>query len=148
MDLSAAFDQVDHDLAFETADHSTMPYAVMYTGYAAWKGLRICSIQGELAPPLDPCRGLTQGDSTTPCTLISTFVPWVPTSQGHAFMDDRSLVAQNTDDLDADLLMTQQFDTSIGYCENQSKRQRWSTDDPVPVRVEHLGILATPTDHT
>eukprot|EP00959_Pyramimonas_sp_CCMP1952_P460014 9479174-Pyramimonas_sp.AAC.1 len=62
-------------------------------------------------------------------------------------MDDRSLVAQNTDDLDRDLQMTQQFDTSIGHCENQSKRQRWSIDGPVPVQVEHLGILATPTDH-
>eukprot|EP00959_Pyramimonas_sp_CCMP1952_P110072 2302965-Pyramimonas_sp.AAC.1 len=25
--------------------------------------------------------------------------------------------------------------------------QRWSIDDPLPVQVEHLGILATPTDH-
>eukprot|EP00959_Pyramimonas_sp_CCMP1952_P096943 2026438-Pyramimonas_sp.AAC.1 len=83
-----------------------MPYAVMYTCYAAWKGPRICCIQGELAPPLDPCRGLPQGDSAAPCTLISTLVPWVPISQGHAFMDD-SLVAQNTDDLDRDLQLTQ-----------------------------------------
>eukprot|EP00959_Pyramimonas_sp_CCMP1952_P165005 3449122-Pyramimonas_sp.AAC.1 len=64
-----------------------MPYAAMYTCYAAWKGPRTCCIQGELAPPLDPCRGLPQGDSTAPCTLTSTLVPWVPTSQGRAFMD-------------------------------------------------------------
>eukprot|EP00959_Pyramimonas_sp_CCMP1952_P049377 1031517-Pyramimonas_sp.AAC.1 len=46
-----------------------MPCAVMYTCNAAWKGPQICSIQGELAPPLDPCRGLPQGDSTAPCAL-------------------------------------------------------------------------------
>eukprot|EP00959_Pyramimonas_sp_CCMP1952_P116358 2432365-Pyramimonas_sp.AAC.1 len=43
--------------------------------------------------------------------------------------------------------MAQQFDTSIGYCENQSKRQRWSFDDPVLAQVEHPGTLATPADH-
>ena len=80
--------------------------------------------------------------------MISTLIPWQPSGSSGAFMDDRYLVAQSSDALDDDLRVTAKFDQDVGFLENVKKRQRWSDNDPVPQLIEHLGIIACPTDYT
>ena len=146
LDLSKAYDNIGHEVADSAMEASSYPDSTRYVCKAAWQGPRHCSLNGELAPPSYAYRGLPQGDSTAPGVMISTLSPWQPFGSAGAFMDDRYLVAQSSADLDEDLRLTAKFDQEVGFSENLKKRQRWSCDDLLPKEIEHLGILACPTD--
>ena len=59
-------------------------------------------------------------------------------------MDDRSVVADSTQQLEEDIAATDAFDIGTGAIENVSKRQRWERGGHT--RSEHIGIVATPDD--
>ena len=83
------------------------------------------------------------GDPLCPSTLSQVLAPWpmlvrnaAPTVKAWAYMDDRSLKANGSSQLQPALQATQDFDEAIGLKENQKKRQHWSQDGT----VEHLGL--------
>ncbi|CAK0790040.1 unnamed protein product [Prorocentrum cordatum] len=78
--------------------------------------------------------------------MVACLAPWQPLSSGHAFMDNRAIVSTSPGALATDIADTQSFDRRVGFVENIGKRQHWSDQDVVPRRIEHLGVLATPTD--
>eukprot|EP00959_Pyramimonas_sp_CCMP1952_P163055 3408593-Pyramimonas_sp.AAC.1 len=43
---------------------------------------------------------------------------------------------------------TSTFDSDVGFKANNKKTQIWSTTDAEPQQIEHLGLLACPTDAT
>ena len=58
--------------------------------------------------------------------MCATLCPWQP-SNGHAYMDDRSIVNLTAEMVADDLTATQTFDCDCGFFkENLSKRQLWS----------------------
>ena len=75
--------------------------------------------------------------------MVATLVPWdCEPAHGWAYVDDRSLSSsgpQALEILERGLQLTQEFDTSIGYSENQSKRQMWQRGETVN-EIEHLGL--------
>ena len=60
------------------------------------------------------------------------------------FMDDRSVVANAAEQLEADLEATNKFDAETGALENASQRQVWHRGEKK--RIEHIGITAVPDD--
>ena len=146
LDLTKAYDLLDHDLVCEALLKQGISRFVVQTLRRAWKGLRICHVHGDLSVPITPLRGIPQGCSCAPGSMISTLVPWDPGCKHWAYMDDRSLAADGQDSvarIDDALLATTAFDSAVGNQENASKRQRWNatTHD----RVEHLGLSVVPS---
>ena len=148
MDLSKAYDNVDHGVAAEAFRYESVPVTVIATCRMAWRGPRVCCVEGELAQPIWPVKALPQGDSCAPGAMTASLVPWKPApARGWKFMDDRSLATKGPGakaDLQEGLKKTQEFDESIGFVENAGKRQHWSRD--THDRVEHLGVTCVPSD--
>ena len=144
-DLSKCYDNVPHAVAATSLQVAAVPRRVSAVAQAAWKGPRVCQVAGEPArEPLWPKRGLPQRDSTAPKALCSVLAPWETQGKKFLFMDDRSVVADSTQQLEEDIAATDAFDIGTGAIENVSKRQRWERGGHT--RIEHLGIVATPDD--
>eukprot|EP00959_Pyramimonas_sp_CCMP1952_P072533 1515453-Pyramimonas_sp.AAC.1 len=63
LDLSRAYDNIDHAVSTQACICSGAPAAGTFTAVAAWRGPRYCSVNSSLAPPIWATRGLPQGDS-------------------------------------------------------------------------------------
>lgn len=148
MDLSKAYDNIDHGIAAAAFEAEGVPKAVIATCQLAWQGPRFCCVANEIARPVWPTKALPQGDSCAPGAMTGTLVPWNPSpATGRAFMDDRSLTAKGEGHqarLEAGLQATQRFDSEVGFVENAGKRQEWSVENGN--RVEHLGVTCVPSD--
>eukprot|EP00959_Pyramimonas_sp_CCMP1952_P126426 2644211-Pyramimonas_sp.AAC.1 len=93
MDLSKAYDNVDHYVAVAALQAEKAPAALINVCLCAWKGPRAC-VHNELSSPLWVAKGLPQGDSCAPGALVATLTPWrAEPARGWACMDDRSLTA-------------------------------------------------------
>ena len=147
MDLTKAYDLINHAIAKKGLELQGVSKYIVTLCTQVWKGPRSCHVEGELTKtPVRPKRSLPQGESMAPGAMVSTLVPWQPTSIDRwAFMDDRSLVASGPNahaNHTAALAYTKQFDEKVGNKENEGKRQHWTkhTTDP----IEHLGLAVIP----
>ena len=70
--------------------------------------------------------------------------PWEVAGDRFLFMDDRSVVANAAEQLEADLEATNKFDAETGALENAGKPQVWHRGEKK--RIEHIGITAVPDD--
>ena len=70
-------------------------------------------------------QGLAQGDACSPKVLCGVLAPWEVAGESFLFMDDRSVVANAAEQLEADLEATNKFDAETGALENAGKRQVW-----------------------
>ena len=151
MDLSKAYDNVDHQVASIAFEFQAVPAALSAVCHMAWLGPRTCCVDGEMAAPLWPKKALAQGDSCAPGGMTASLVPWtVPSpTKKWKFMDDRSLSSRGPDaaqQVDQAIAVTQLFDSSIGFVENADKRQHWKRGEHT--KIEHLGIVCVPWDPT
>lgn len=155
IDLAAAFDMIQHDVAQSALTHGGTPKAVVAWLRHTWSGPRYCHVRGALAEPLWPTRGIPAGDPLSMRILGIVLEPWHklvemqhPALRTWAYADDRSIVAcaqpagkSATLLVDEALDVTEQlFDKPIGVQENRKKRQRWSCAET----CEHLGLVAAP----
>jgi hypothetical protein len=76
MDLSKAYDNVDHYVAVAALRAERAPEALISICLCAWKGPRVCCVQNKLSPPLWVVKGLSQGDSCAPGATVATLIPW------------------------------------------------------------------------
>ena len=145
LDLSKAFDTVDHsvaDIAMQTHGiHRRLRQILL----RAWKAPRHCVVGGVPSLPINPLRGLPQGDPVAPAVLGMVLAPWCGDSchdeQRFAFVDDRTIVAQGdrpTEHLAEAIQRTAGSDEAIGISENRAKRQLWVSGQDHP--IEHLGL--------
>ena len=145
VDLSKAFDTVDHsvaDIAMQTHGiHRRLRQILL----RAWKAPRHCVVGGVPSLPINPLRGLPQGDPVAPAVLGMVLAPWCGDSchdeQRFAFVDDRTIVAQGdrpTEHLAEAIQCTAGSDEAIGISENRAKRQLWVSGQDHP--IEHLGL--------
>ncbi|CAE8610170.1 unnamed protein product [Polarella glacialis] len=155
IDLAAAFDMIQHDVAQSALTHGGAPRAVVAWLRHTWSGPRYCHVRGALAEALWPTRGIPAGDPLSMRILGIVLEPWHklverqhPALRTWAYADDRSIVAcaqhagtSATQLVDEALEVTEQlFDQPIGVHENRKKRQRWICGET----CEHLGLVAAP----
>ena len=146
IDLAKAFDNVSWDVAAAALTHAGVNPLVVSFLRRVWGAPRFCSLHGTLSQPFTPVRGIPQGDPTSPCILAQILSPWhailerqCPGVMHWAFIDHRSIGADDHPTLQRALACTSQFDVAVGLKENLRKRQVWSLRDA----VEHLGVVAT-----
>ena len=155
LDLSRAFDTIDHKVGLHALTRAGVPTNVATLLALSWRAERICVVKSKPSIPITPTRGIPQGCPASPFILACVLRPWsaiiqhaVPTAHTWLFVDDRSLgisVTGSNDpqqDLQSALQVTTHFDTSIGLVENASKRQLWGPNHATT--VEHLGTTVQP----
>ena len=157
-DLSKAFDHLWPEVASTALTYLGAPRTVVKTVSHAWRGPRVCTVAGQMAPPISPCRGIPQGDPISPLALGASLGPWSktvsqldPLIKAWAYMDDRTIaVIQGGSKclLQAALTFTRKFDQQVGFQINQEKTQVRSHDDPTTngCVLEHLGIKYNPAE--
>lgn len=146
MDLSKAYDMLGHEVVAAALEREGVSRRTLAVCRAAWRGPRICMVEGELAASaVEATRGLPQGDSIAPGGMCAALVPWAPPS-AHAwcYMDDRSLTSTVLGGVDEAIAYTAVFDAAAGAVENAAKRQRWRRGDRT--RIEHIGLSVVPDD--
>ena len=148
VDLSRAYDSVDHGVAGAALCYQGTPPPVVAALEAVWRAPRYCSVAGDLADALNPTRGLPPGDPPSGRVLSVVLLPWhnavrsVPRTRGWSYVDDRSLKAAAAVDRDRALAITAEVDRRLGFSENLGKRQVWSGTQS----AEHLGVRAAVGD--
>ena len=157
IDLAAAFDTVQHDVAAEALAFEGTPDEVVAWLRHAWEAPRYCHVRGMIAEPLRPHRGIPAGDPLSMRVLGLVLAPWHALIEQRApgvlktwaYADDRSIVAKpaSGDADEAAALIDEALDTTatffdspIGVVENNKKRQRWKGGE----QCEHLGLIAAP----
>ena len=156
-DLSKAFDSLLPELVETAFTHQGAPKHVAHMLTRAWRGPRICTVDGDLAELILPLRGIPQGDPVSPLALAVSLAPWNKLTEAldcnlrtWAYMDDRSIAVIRQGSrglLNRALEFTRQFDSALGFAENNDKTQIWSHSDPPPLQgfpLEHLGLRHNP----
>jgi hypothetical protein len=144
LDLAKAFDTVNLGVAGAALTRFGTPEPVVALLAASWCGPRHCHVDGALAEPINPRRGLPPGCPTSPVVLAAVLAPWngLIGRSGWAYMDDRSIKCPSARERTRALATTARFDAAIGLLENQKKRQLWSG----AADVEHLGLRLQASD--
>jgi len=154
IDLSAAFDLVQHEMAERALVERGCPIEIAAWLRLSWSAPRICHVRGDIAAPLLPSRGIPAGCPLSMRVLAVVLAPWhavvesiSPALSTWAYADDRSVKADHPEpEVAADLVgralraTSENFDGPVGLRENFKKRQCWQGDQ----RCEHLGLDAAP----
>ena len=106
IDLSKAYDSIDHEAAAQALRHLGTPEPVVCLLEQAWRAPRTCCVEGDLAESILPVAGIPAGDPASTRVLGALIAPWhaamrkVPSIKPWAYVDDRSLKAGGSADID------------------------------------------------
>jgi len=81
LDLSKAFDTLDHRLLAEALTRANLPCIVSRELRRSWEGPRVIHTNGEVAQALWPKRGVPQGGACCPNLLSLVLAPWNPVDE-------------------------------------------------------------------